>query len=235
MHKSHICQVPRGRWQIESLSQYVHQIGSKWHLAASFNIVQPIFRSLILMPSTVHEESSEGPFTSDIQKTYNLISESRGMTHHSQVQVYDGSWWFMALIGTIQFLKHRIPIQTAAPVGWPGFAAMEDEPSGFARHWNGPRTAKVRVMKSAKSRMPLRLKTWPFRLRWSAEPSWIFKMSKSKFRLAVFVREDDEQLWQNRWKASKNCLVLLIGIMFPKYLLQYLMENLERNLGKRWS
>jgi hypothetical protein len=51
----------------------------------------------------------------------------------------------------------------------------------------------------------------------------------------VFVREDDEQLWQNRWKASKNCLVLLIGIMFPKYLLQYLMENLERNLGKRWS
>lgn len=161
-----------------------------------------------------------------------IFSESRGMTHHSQLQVYDGSWSFMALIGTIQFLKHRIIEYQSKPqpqlggLGLPPWRMSHRDLPSIGTAPARPRSGWWRARR-AECRWGWR----PGRSRWSAEPSWIFKMSK--FRLAVFVR-DDEQLWQNRWRASKNCLVLLIGIMFPKYL-QYLMENLERNLGKRWS
>lgn len=89
-----------------------------------------------------------------------------GNSHQIRITIYIPFARDMLVTGlgdtTILPKPPSIPISHEVPVPFcilPGFAAMEDDPSGFARHWNGPSTAKVRVMKRAKSKMPFKLKT----------------------------------------------------------------------------
>lgn len=89
-----------------------------------------------------------------------------GNSHQIRITIYIPFARDMLVTGlgdtTILPKPPSIPISHEVPVPFcilPGFAAMEDDPSGFARHWNGPSTAEVRVMKRAKSKMPFKLKT----------------------------------------------------------------------------